>query len=304
MAKILFISEPLGGNQLKGIGTDNKNFFQTMHKIVVDANKSSFSLNLKELFSYRDLFLILAYRDLRVRYAQTFLGLAWAFLQPVITLLIFTLVFGRFVKVDTGNIPYPVFALCGMVAWTYFAFVMNQAGNSIIGAQEMVKKIYFPRLVIPLSKALVGLVDLCIALFLLIVLLLVYKVQISINIFVLPVFLVLMILSSLAVGIWLSALTIRYRDFQHIIPFLVQVGLYATPIAYPGETVIKSLPAWGVVLFYLNPMAGIVEGFRWSILGYGTLHGLSYVSFGVVVILFISGLVYFRKVERIMADIV
>jgi lipopolysaccharide transport system permease protein len=128
-----------------------------MGKIIVDANKSSFSLNLKELFTYRELFLILAYRDLRVRYAQTFLGLSWAVIQPLITLIIFTLVFGRFVKVDTGHVPYPVFALCGMVAWTYFAFVMNQSGTSIIGAQEMVKKIYFPRLVIPLSKAVVGL---------------------------------------------------------------------------------------------------------------------------------------------------
>lgn len=275
-----------------------------MDKIIVDANKGSFSLNLKELFSYRDLFLILAYRDLRVRYAQTFLGLAWAILQPLITLLIFTLVFGRFIKVETGAIPYPVFALCGMVAWTYFAFVMNQSGNSIIGAQEMVKKIYFPRLVIPLSKAVVGLVDLGIAFFLLIVLLLIYRVDISANIIVLPFFLLLMALSALAVGIWLSALTIRYRDFQHIIPFLVQVGLYATPVAYPSEVVINSLPDWGIFLFYLNPMAGVIEGFRWSILNYGALHSLSYISFGAVMVLFLTGLAYFKRVEKIMADIV
>ncbi|HTF28317.1 MAG TPA: ABC transporter permease, partial [Flavitalea sp.] len=205
-----------------------------MAKIIVDANKSSFSLNLKELFSYRDLFLILAYRDLRVRYAQTFLGLTWAIVQPLFTLIIFTLVFGRFVKVDTGGVPYPVFALCGMVAWTYFAFVMNQSGNSIIGAQEMIKKIYFPRLIIPLSKAVVGLVDFCIAFLLLIILLIYYDVKISPNIFMLPFFLLLTILSALSAGIWLSALSIRFRDFQHITPFLVQIGLYATPIAYPG----------------------------------------------------------------------
>ena len=236
-----------------------------MARIVVDANKGSFSLNLKELFSYRDLFLILAYRDLRVRYSQTFLGLTWAVLQPLFTLGIFTLVFGRFVKVDTGDVAYPVFALCGMVAWTYFSFVMNQSGNSIIGAQEMVKKIYFPRLVIPLSKAMVGLVDFLIAFILLIGLILYYDVSISPNIFLLPFFLLLTIISSLAIGIWLSALSIRFRDFQHVTPFLVQVGLYATPIAYPGEVVIHSLSRFGVFLFYLNPMAGIVEGFRWSI---------------------------------------
>ena len=275
-----------------------------MARIVVDANKGSFSLNLKELFSYRDLFLILAYRDLRVRYSQTFLGLTWAVLQPLFTLGIFTLVFGRFVKVDTGDVAYPVFALCGMVAWTYFSFVMNQSGNSIIGAQEMVKKIYFPRLVIPLSKAMVGLVDFLIAFILLIGLILYYDVSISPNIFLLPFFLLLTIISSLAIGIWLSALSIRFRDFQHVTPFLVQVGLYATPIAYPGEVVIHSLSRFGVFLFYLNPMAGIVEGFRWSILGHGSLHNMSFISFGMVVILFVTGLFYFKKVERTMADIV
>ena len=275
-----------------------------MARIVVDANKSSFSLNLKELYSYRDLFLILAYRDLRVRYAQTFLGLAWAVLQPVFTLIIFTLVFGRFVNVETGSVPYPVFALCGMVGWTYFSFVMNQSGNSIIGAQEMVKKIYFPRLVIPLSKAVVGLVDFSIAFVLLLMLIFFYDVSVSINIIVLPVFVLLTILCALAAGIWLSALSIRFRDFQHITPFLVQVGLYATPIAYPGDVVIRALPDAGVFLFYLNPMAGIVEGFRWSILGYGSLHSVSFISFAMVIVLFVSGLIYFKKVERVMADVV
>lgn len=275
-----------------------------MARIVVDANKSTFSLNLKELFSYRDLFLILAYRDLRIRYAQTFLGVTWALLQPLITLIIFTLVFGRFVKVDTGAVPYPAFALCGMVAWTYFSFVMSQSGTSILTSQEMVKKIYFPRLVIPLSKAVVGLVDFAIAVVLLMGLLLYYQLPISSNIIFLPFFILLTIISSLAVGIWLSALTVRFRDFQHVTPFLVQLGLYATPIAYPGEVVMSNLPDAGVYLFYMNPMAGIVEGFRWSILGLGSLHAVSFISFGMVVILFVSSLIYFKKVETVMADIV
>ena len=275
-----------------------------MARIVVDANKSRFSLNLKELYSYRDLFLILAYRDLRVRYAQTFLGVAWALLQPLVTLLIFTLIFGRFVKVDTGGIPYPVFALCGMVAWTYFAFVMNQSGNSILGAQEMVKKIYFPRVVIPLSKALVGVVDLIIAFFLLGVLLMYYQVPVSANVIMLPVFVVLAIVSSLAVGIWLSALSIRFRDFQHITPFLVQVGLYVTPIAYPGHIVTSNLSEVGAFMFYLNPIAGVVEGFRWSILGEGSFNSVSFISFGMTVVMFITGVLYFKKVERMMADII
>jgi lipopolysaccharide transport system permease protein len=273
-------------------------------RIVVDASKRRFSLNLKELLDYRDLFLILAYRDLRIRYAQTFLGLAWAFLQPAATLLIFTVVFGRAVKVDTGGIPYPVFAITGMTAWTYFAFVLNQSGNSIVASQEMVKKIYFPRLVIPLSKAVVGFVDFLMAFAILFVLMAIYRVTPSPNMVFLPGFILLTVVSALAAGIWLSALTIRYRDFQHVIPFLVQFGLYATPIAYPSETIIDNLPRWGTALYYLNPMAGVVEGFRWSVLGGAPPNAFAYLSFGVMAILFVTALMYFRRVERVMADIV
>lgn len=275
-----------------------------MYKLVVDADKKGLQLNLKELFAYKDLFLILAYRDLRVRYAQTFLGLFWAFIQPAATLLIFTVVFGKAVKVDTGDIPYPVFAISGMSAWAYFSFVLNQSGNSIIGAQEMVKKIYFPRLVIPLSKALVGFVDFAISFLLIIAIMVFYGVMPSAQVIFLPLFILLTIISSLGVGVWLSALTIRYRDFQHIVPFLVQFGLYATPIGYPAEVIIDNLPKWGVVLFYLNPMAGIVEGFRWSILGMGSPSGYAYISFAVMGLLFVTGLFYFKRVEKVMADIV
>lgn len=275
-----------------------------MYKIVVDANKGKFSLNLRELIEYRDLFLILAYRDLRIRYAQTFLGLLWAFIQPLATLLIFTVVFGRAVKVDTEGIPYPVFAISGLAAWTYFSFVLNQSGYSIIGAQEMIKKIYFPRLVIPLSKALVGFVDFAIALLFLFLLMLYYRVVPSVNIIFLPIFIILTILSALAAGIWLSALTIRYRDFQHVIPFLVQFGLYATPIAYSASVITDNLPSWASYIYYLNPMAGVVEGFRWCLLGGSAPHHLSYVSFAIIAVMFTTGLLYFKKVERVMADIV
>ena len=275
-----------------------------MQKTVVDARKGKVSLNLRELLSYKDLFLVLAYRDLRVRYAQTFLGLFWAFIQPAATLLIFTVVFGMAVNVNTGGMPYPIFAITGMSAWTYFAFVLNQSGNSIIGAQEMVKKIYFPRLIIPLSKAVVGFVDFAVALLFMAFLMLIYGIMPSGNILYLPVFIVLTVITSLAAGIWLSALTIRYRDFQHVVPFIVQFGLYATPIAYPAETIINSLPKWAVIVYYLNPMAGVVEGFRWSVLGGQAPSEYAYISFALIVVLFISALYYFRKIERIMADIV
>ena len=273
-------------------------------KTIIDASKTSLKLNLKEIFQYRDLFLILAYRDYRVRYAQTFLGFAWAFIQPFTTLLIFTIVFGKAAKVDTGDIPYPVFAICGMSAWSYFSYVLAQSGNSIISAQNMVKKIYFTRLIIPLSKAMVGFINFGITLLFLLILMLYYQVTPSQNIVFLPAFALIGIMAALGVGIWLSALTIRFRDFQHIVPFLVQFGLYATPVAYPADLVTESLPEWASIAYFFNPMAGVAEGFRWSILGTGTISGYSIISFVLVFLIFVSSVFYFKKVEKVMADIV
>lgn len=271
-----------------------------MALIVVDASENRFRFNLKELFRYSDLFYTLAYRDLRVRYAQTFLGLLWAFLQPAATLIIFILIFGKAIQVNTGGSPYPLFALTGMTAWAYFSFVLSQSGQSIIGAQEMVKKIYFPRLIIPLSKAMVGFVDFAIAMAFMIVLMFVYRFPPSAHILWLPVFFIINILAALSAGIWLSALTIRYRDFIHVIPFMIQIGLYATPVGYP----VSMIPEKYQLIYHLNPMAGIVEGFRYAILGAGNMNNYAYLSFGITVILFITGLLYFKKVEKVMADLV
>jgi lipopolysaccharide transport system permease protein len=262
-----------------------------MSKIVVDANSSSYKIDLKELRHYR---------DLRVRYAQTFLGFLWALLQPLATLLIFILVFGMALKVDTGGIPYPLFAISGISMWTYFGFVLNQSGNSVIGAQEMIKKIYFPRLVIPLSKAVVGFVDFGVALLMLVLLMVVYEFSPSINIIFAPLFILLNIIAALSVGIWLSALTIRYRDFQHVIPFLVQFGMYATPVAYPARLVSDKYQ----LIYNLNPMAGVIQGFRWSVFGGDPPDIYFYISMGVILILFVTSLLYFKKVEDVMADIV
>ncbi len=273
-------------------------------RTVIDANKKGISLNLRELLKYKDLFLTLAYRDLRVRYAQTFLGFLWAFLQPITTLAILFVVFSKVAKIDTGGVPYPIFAMCGMSAWTYFAFVMNQSGTSIISSQNMIKKIYFPRLIIPLSKAVVGFVDFAITFLLIAVLMLIYQFQPTWNIIYLPAFIIITIISALGVGIWLSALTIRYRDFQHIVPFMVQFGLYATPVAYPASTVVDTLPKWASAIYFMNPMAGVVEGFRWSLIGGNPPSQFAYISFAVIFIIFVSGLFYFRKVEKVMADIV
>lgn len=274
------------------------------YKIKVKADDKGLKLNFKELYLYRDLFFVLAYRDLRVRYAQTFLGFVWAFIQPATTLLVMSLIFGRVVNVDTGDVPYPVFSIVGISAWTYFSFVLSQSGTSLISAQEMIKKIYFPRLIIPLYKSVAGLVDFFVALFILAVLFWFYNFMPSINIVYFPLFILLMILSSLTVGIWFSALTIRYRDFQYVVPFLVQFGLYITPIVYPSAILVNNLPSWASFMFYLNPMASVVDGFRWCLLGGPAPSGYFWVSFSVIFILFISGLFYFRKLEKVMADII
>ncbi len=268
---------------------------------IIDANKKGLNINVKELIQYKDLFFTLAYREFKVRYAQTFLGFLWAFLQPVATLIIFTFIFGKALKIDTGGIPYPVFVLTGMVAWTYFSYVVSQSGKSIITEQAMIQKIYFPRLVIPLSKAVVGFIDFVITFLLLVIMMIFYGVIPSANLIWLPLFILMIIISALAVGIWISALTIRYRDFQHMIPFIIQIGLYATPVAYSTIYV----PDKFLLPYYLiNPMVGVVEGFRWCIIGQGSPHHYIYYSFIIILILFISSLFYFKKVEKTMADII
>ena len=274
------------------------------NKIIIKASRGLPKLNLRELIQYKDLFLLLAFRDYRVRYAQTFLGLLWAFIQPFATLLIFTLVFSKAANVDTSGIPYPLFAICGMAGWIFFSFVLSNSGNSIIGAQQMIQKIYFPKLIIQLSKAIVGFVDFGIAFIFIVIICGYYRFTPSSNIIFLPIFIIMTILSSLTAGIWLSALTIRFRDFQHVVPFLVQFGLYATPIGYPAQIITNTLPNWASFIYFLNPMAGVVEGFRWSIIGGTPPNEFAYISFGVTIILFITGLFYFKKVEEVMADIV
>lgn len=272
------------------------------HKII-DANRKGILPDFKELFAYKDLFLTLTWRDFKVRYAQTVIGILWAFLQPVVTLIILSLVFGRFIGVETP-VPYFVYATTGMALWTYFSFVMTNAGSSIISNQGMIKKIYFPRLIIPLSKAAVGLIDLGIALLIMIILMMYYGISVSYTAFFAPLFILMAMLAALSVGIWLSAMSIRYRDFQHIVPFAVQIGLYLTPVAYPAEFAMTHLPKWAATLYYLNPMAGIIQGFRWSLFGGQVPDNTMYISFAMVFVLLVTGLMYFRRIEDEMADLV
>ena len=270
---------------------------------IITSSSSRIFPDFKEIFRYKDLFFTLAWRDFRVRYAQTSIGLLWALIQPLATIAILSLVFGNFIGLKTG-VPHLIYTVAGMSVWTYFSFVMSNSGSSIITNQEMIKKIYFPRLIIPLSKAVVGLIDLGITLFILIILFFVYGITPSVNAWMSIFFILLAVLVALSVGIWLSALTVRYRDFQHVVPFLVQIGLYVTPVAYPAEFATQQLPKWAASIYYLNPMAGVVQGFRWSLFGGTPPDGFFWISFVMVLVLFISGLFYFNKVESEMADYV
>jgi lipopolysaccharide transport system permease protein len=269
--------------------------------IITPESNLKFGRSLREIFSYRELLWQLTWRDFRIRYAQTFLGLLWALIQPLLTLLIFILVFNKAIQVNTGSVPYAVFAMTGMWAWSYFSYVLSQSGQSLIQSQALITKVYFPRLLIPLSKSLVGFIDFFVASLLLIVLMIGFHFLPSGNSYALPFFILMLVLFSLSLGIWFSALTIRFRDLQHTIPFIVQLGLYLTPIGYPSSLI----PSAYKNLFYLNPMASIVDGFRWSLLGMPlpNPHFL-WLSGAMILFLFIAGIWYFCRVESSMADFI
>ncbi len=275
-----------------------------MIKTIIEPKKDKYRVDFKELYAYRELLFTLAYRDFKVKYAQTLIGFLWAVINPLFTLAILAFVFGTVAKVQDQpgsaiQAPYLIYTIAGMCGWQYFATVLADAGNSIIGAQQMVKKIYFPRLVIPMSKAITAFIDFAMVILIMIALMVYYQYVPSSNIIYFPFFFLVAVLSGLAGGLWMSALTIRFRDFQHITPMLLRLGMYATPIAYPASAV----PDKYLWLFYLNPMAGVVEGMRWCIIGGEPLSSYIYLSFAGIFLLFILGIFYFKSVERVMADI-
>lgn len=276
-----------------------------MTKIIIDASKTKLLPNFRELYRYRDLFVTLSWRDFRVRYAQTSIGILWAVVQPVITIFILSLVFTELAGVKTP-VPGPLFIAAGMAVWSYFSFVMTNSGDSIISSQDMIKKIYFPRLIIPLSKAVVGLIDLGISILILIILMIYYNEDVTLtgNAWMAPLFILMGMIAALGVGIWLSALTVRFRDFKHVVPFMVQIGLYITPIAYPSTFVTEKLPTWAANLYFLNPMAGVIQGFRWSLFGGEAPGTFTWISLAMILFIFVTGILYFTKVEKTMADYV
>src|SRR3989440_390225 len=268
---------------------------------VIGPTKGWAPLKLDALWRYRELLYFLTWRDVKVRYKQTALGAAWAVIQPVLTMVIFTVVFGHFARIPSDGAPYPIFSYCGLLPWTFFAYAMGQSANSLVGNANLISKVYFPRLVIPIAASLAGLLDFAIAFMVLLGMMIVYGVTPTPAVITLPLFLLLALAAALAIGIWLSALSVQYRDVRFAVPFLTQLWLYATPVAYPASLIRGKAH----LIYSLNPMAGVVEGFRWAILGKGGIDGLSLALSGsVTVLVLITGLFYFRRMEQQFADVV
>ena len=267
----------------------------------IEATSGWVSLRLSELWDYRELLYFLTWRDIKVRYKQTVLGAAWAIIQPFFTMLVFSMFFGRLARVPSDGIPYPVFCYAALVPWTFFANGLTQSSNILVGSSNLITKVYFPRLTIPLATVFSGVIDFCLAFLLLIGMMIFYGLIPTVNIVWLPLFLLLALVTSLGVGLWLAALNVQFRDVRYVVPFVNQFWMLATPIAYPSSLMREK---WRLI-YGLNPMAGVVEGFRWALLGVNTTPGpMLIVSSLAAVILLLGGAFYFRRMEKTFADVV
>jgi len=269
--------------------------------VVVEPKKGLFHLDLQAVWKYRELLYFLIWRDLKVRYKQTVIGAGWAIIQPLMTMVIFTLVFGKFAKVPSDGLPYPIFAYTALLPWIYFSQAISRSSTSVVGGANLIRKIYFPRLIIPISAAVAPLVDFAIAFVILLGMMVWYGTAPNWGVLALPLFLLLALVTSLAVTFWLSALNVVYRDVSHTIPFLTQIWMFASPVAYP----VSLVPEKWRLFYSLNPMVGVIEGFRWALLGKESPDfGVMVLSTAVVLVIFISGIVYFKHMERTFADII
>ena len=257
-------------------------------------------VDLRELWEYRELIAAFTMRDVRLRYKQTGLGIAWAVLQPLLTVVVFTIFFGGLAHLPTDGFPYPLFYISGLIAWNLFSDGLTRSTTSMVTNSNIMTKVYFPRMVVPLASIISPLMDFAVSFILVLAIMAYYGFVPTINLIFLPLFLLLALASSLGVGLWLSALNVRYRDFQYTVPFLIQIGMFVSPLVYPASIVPKSLQIW----YGLNPMAGVIEGFRWALLGDGTPSAMILVSVGMVILILVSGMFYFRRMEQYYADIV
>jgi lipopolysaccharide transport system permease protein len=269
---------------------------------VIEPSRGWAPLKVSELWEYREVLYFLIWRDIKVRYRQTLIGAAWAIIQPFMTMVVFTVFFGRLAKMPSDGAPYALFALAALVPWTFFANGLTQSANSLVHSGHLITKVYFPRILVPMGRVLSGLPDLGLSFLVLLVMVSWYGlVEIRGRLLWLPAFAFLAFITALGIGLWLSALNVRYRDIQHAVPFLVQIWLFATPIAYPSSLV----PDPWRTIYSLNPLVSVVEGFRWALLGSGRAPGLSLASSTLAAtVLLVTGAYFFRRIERSFADVV
>ena len=268
--------------------------------LVLTPSKGWLNVDLGDLWRYRELLFFLTWRDVKVRYKQTVLGATWALLQPLLTMVAFSLIFGTIAKLPSEGVPYPLFTFTALLPWQLFAFSLTNASNSLVGNQALVSKVYFPRLVVPIASMLPALVDFGISLLVLFVMMVGYGSHFSLRIVAIPFFLLLAMASALAVGLWLSALNVVYRDVRYVVPFLATLWQYATPIGYSATLI----PERWRGLYELNPMTGVVNGFRWALLGVGQIDQSVWWSAIVVAVLLVTGLLYFKRMEDTFADVI
>ena len=274
----------------------------TVPVLHIRPSKGWVSLRLKELWEYRELLYFLTWRNVKVRYKQTLLGAAWAIIQPFFTMVVFSIFFGRLAGVSSDGVPYPIFSYAAMVPWTFFSQGLAQASNSLVGGAQLITKVYFPRLAMPISTVLSGVIDFVLAFVVLLGMMFYYGIVPTVNVLYLPLFLLLAAVTSLGTGLWLSAMNVQFRDVHYIVPFLAQFWMFVTPIAYPSSLIEQPLLR---TLYGLNPMTGVIEGFRWALLGTDTQPGsIIIASSAVAVLLLISGAFYFRRMEKTFADVV
>jgi lipopolysaccharide transport system permease protein len=267
--------------------------------IRIEPPRGILELRLREVWNYRELLYFFVWRDVKIRYKQTAIGVLWVVLQPVLNMLVFTLFFGRLAKLPSDGLPYPVFYFAALVPWTYFAYALQMTTNVVVDNQQVITKVYFPRLILPISAVLSGLVDFCIGFGVLAIFTAAYRIRPTLAALWLPVLLLLAVLTALGVGLWMSALNALYRDVRYVVPFVVSFWMFASPVAYPSSLV----PVKWRWLYGLNPMAGVIDGFRWAITGRGQAPGLLLLaSSGAVAVVLLGGLFFFNRMESTVAD--
>lgn len=258
------------------------------------------NIDLVEIWRYRELLFFLAWRDMKVRYRQTAIGASWALLQPVLTMIVFSIFFGALAQIPSDGLPYPIFAYAGLLPWQLFAASLTQSSNSLVNSADLMRKVYFPRLIMPFASVITNTIDFAIAFTVLIGMMVYYQIRPTIGILLLPMFVALALLTALGVGLWLAALNVQYRDIRYVVPFLTQFWMYLTPVIYPSSMLGEP---WRTILA-INPMVGVVEGFRWALLGTDPPGAIILISTLVSVVILVSGAIYFRRVEQTFADIV